>query len=104
MSRPDLDQELDRQLATLLAKGYPALAGLDDDAFAAHVEALRPLLPKVDPPADAAAPFLVVVRQALVPMVGAVERLEVDGRAGWTDTSRSRGSTSPTPRSTCSPT
>lgn len=85
MSRPDLDQELDRQLATLLAKGYPALAGLNDDAFAAHVEALRPLLPKVDPPADAAAPFLVVVRQALVPTVGAVERLEVDGRAGWTD-------------------
>ena len=85
MSQPDLDQELDRQLATLLAKGYPALAGVDDAAFTELLEALRLLLPKVDASLDAAVPFLVVVRNVLVPTVAAVERFEVKGRAGWTD-------------------
>jgi hypothetical protein len=85
VSRPDLDQELDRQLATLLAKGYPALAGLSEDAFAAHVERLRPLLRGLDPSAAAALPVLVVVRHELVPTLAAVERFEVDGRKGWTD-------------------
>jgi hypothetical protein len=85
MGRPDLDQELDRQLATLLARDYPALAGVHSDAFAAHVEKLRPRLSDVEAAADAALPFLVVVRHVLVPTVAAVERFEVGGRTGWTD-------------------
>jgi hypothetical protein len=81
----DLADLLDRQLATLTAKGYPALAGLDDAAFAAHVDKLRPLLDDVRASDAAALPFLLVVRSGLVPTVAAVERFEVQGRAGWTD-------------------
>ena len=85
MSSVDLADLLDRQLDTLIAKGYPALAGLDDAAFAAHVDKLRPLLDDVRASDDAALPFLLVVRSSLVPTVAAVERLEVMGKAGWTD-------------------
>ena len=85
MSSVDLADLLDRQLDTLIAKGYPALAGLDDAAFAAHVDKLRPLLDDVRVSDDAALPFLLVVRSSLVPTVAAVERLEVMGKAGWTD-------------------
>ena len=85
MSSVDLTDLLDRQLDTLIAKGYPALAGLDDAAFAAHVDKLRPLLDDVRASDDAALPFLLVVRSSLVPTVAAVERLEVMGKAGWTD-------------------
>jgi hypothetical protein len=85
VSSVDLADLLDRQLDTLIAKGYPALAGLDDAAFAAHVDKLRPLLDDVRASDDAALPFLLVVRSSLVPTVAAVERLEVMGKAGWTD-------------------
>jgi hypothetical protein len=81
----DLADLLDRQLATLTAKGYPALAGLDDAAFAAHVDKLRPLLDDVRASDPAALPFLLVVRSDLVPTVPAVGRFEVQGKAGWTD-------------------
>ena len=79
------DQELDRQLAVLLDHDYPVLAGTDRTRLAAHVEGLRPLLGRVDAGEDAALPFLVVVRHALVPTVAAVERFEVEGKTGWTD-------------------
>jgi hypothetical protein len=82
---PKLDAELDRQLGTLLAKGYPALAGLDEQTFVGQVETLRPLLDRVESGAAAALPFLVVVRHACVPTVAAVERFEVSGQTGWTD-------------------
>lgn len=85
MTGPDLDRELDRQLDTLLTKGYPQLAGIAPDALTEQVEALRPLLPKVDLSDDAALPFVVVVGHRLVPTVAAVERIEVKGRGGWTD-------------------
>ena len=81
----ELDRELDRQLDTLLTKGYPALAGLDEERFIGQVETLRPLLARVDFGEQAALPFLVVVRHAVVPTVAAVERFEVKGRSGWTD-------------------
>jgi hypothetical protein len=81
----DLADLLDRQLDTLNTLGYPALAGLDDAAFAAHVDKLRPLLEDVRAADDAALPFLLVVRSTLVPTVAAVERFEVKGKAGWTD-------------------
>lgn len=85
MTGPDLERELDRQLATLHTKGYPRLAGISRDELTEQVEALRPLLPKVDVSDDAALPFVVVVRSGLVPTVAAVERFDVKGRAGWTD-------------------
>ena len=85
MTSVDPADLLDRQLDTLIAKGYPALAGLDEAAFAAHVDKLRPLLDDVRASDDAALPFVLVVRHDLVPTVPAVERFEVQGKGGWTD-------------------
>lgn len=79
----DHGAELDRQVETLLAKGYPALAGIDEAAFVALVEPLRAVLP--DHQGAQHLPFVVVVPHTLVPTVAAVERFEVRGKAGWTD-------------------
>ncbi len=82
------DEEFDRQLQTLLDKGYPALAGIAVEEFTRLIEPLRELLPRAvsavateqDP-----IPFLIVVRGSLVPPGAAVERFEVRGKAGWSD-------------------
>lgn len=80
---PIPDAELDRQLATLLDKEYPALAGISRDELAEQVEALRPHLPEDGHPERI--PFLLVVRHETVPSVAAVERLVVRGEPGFTD-------------------
>jgi hypothetical protein len=81
----DPEAELERQVGVLLAKGYPALAGLDERSFTSLVDPLRELLPKASASSETAIPFLLVVTSALVPTASAVERFEVGGRAGWTD-------------------
>jgi hypothetical protein len=61
--------ELDRQLATLLELGYPALAGRTPEAFAALVEPLRPVAEALGPLPEATpghAPLVLVVTRALV--------------------------------------
>lgn len=80
------DAELDRQLETIQQR-YGDLAGVDRERLTSGVEKLRGLLPDVAAaaPADEHLPFVVVVRSTLVPTVAAVERVEVRGRAGWTD-------------------
>jgi hypothetical protein len=80
-----LQQELDRQVRTLLDKGYPQLAGLTEDGLLARVEELRPLLSRVRVSDASHLPFVVVVRDSLVPTVAAVERFDVRGEPGWTD-------------------
>ena len=77
--------EFDRQLATLLAKDYPALAGMSTAKFTEHVEALRDLLPKASVSDEAALPFVIVVTHALVPTASAVEKIVVRKKSGWTD-------------------
>jgi Family of unknown function (DUF5701) len=68
-------------------RGYPQLAGLDDTAFAALVEPLRDRLPAapVTSASNGCVPFLLVVRDSLVPTVAQVERWSVRGKPGWTD-------------------
>jgi hypothetical protein len=80
-----LASELDRQVGTLVAAGYPELAGLDLDGFRAYVDPLHDLLDGLPQHRDGNSPFVVVVTASLVPTVAAVERLEVRGRRGWTD-------------------
>lgn len=82
---PAAEDEFDRQLETLVARDYPALAGMSPEQFTGHVEPLRALLAKASASTDAAIPFVVVVRGELVPTVSAVERFLVRGKAGWTD-------------------
>ncbi|WP_153398389.1 DUF5701 family protein [Ornithinicoccus halotolerans] len=82
----DLSAELDRQLQRLLDLGYPALAGLTADELTARVASLRDLV--AGRPVETGAgtvPVLLVVRDSLVPVAAAVERVRVRGRAGWTD-------------------
>jgi hypothetical protein len=67
-----IDREFDRQVGVLLAKGYPELAGLSADEFAALVEPLRPVTRSAVGDADLRAtrsrvPFVVVVAQGLLP-------------------------------------
>ena len=78
------DQEFDRQLQTLLDKDYPALAGMSVEEFTGTIEPLRKLLPHAAAERDSI-PFLIVVRSSLVPTIAAVERIEVRGKAGWSD-------------------
>lgn len=86
MGSDGYDAELDRQLTTIHER-YGDLVGVDRERLTSSVEKLRGLLPDVaaPPPAKANIPFVVVVRSTLVPTVAAVERIEVRGKAGWTD-------------------
>jgi hypothetical protein len=86
MGTEGYDAELDRQLTTIQER-YGDVAGVDREHLTSSVEKLRGLLPDVAAaaPADEHLPFVVVVRSTLVPTVAAVERVEVRGKAGWTD-------------------
>jgi hypothetical protein len=79
------EEELDRQLSVLLDKGYPDLAGISDDDLRARVDALRPQVAHPHRTGQGVVNLLLVVRSRLVPTVAAVERFEVNGKAGWTD-------------------
>lgn len=68
--------ELRRQTNVLVDKGYPALAGLTEDAFRACVIPLEAQVP------DEA--FLLVVTAALVPPYRLIERAELNGKHGFT--------------------
>ena len=86
MRNPEsLDVEFDRQMQTLVDKGYPDLAGTGVDRFRSYVDPLRALLRDLPPSAPEHIPFVIVVRSRLVPTAGAVERFVVHGKAGWTD-------------------
>ena len=84
------DDDLDRiegkrdRLVGKIQERYGDAPGVDIGRLMSCVEDLRPLLPKVEA-AEENLPFLVVVRSTLVPTVKAVERIEVRGKAGWTD-------------------
>lgn len=73
---PEQLGELHRQVDLLVAKGYPALAGLTNEDFRAQVTPLEDSLP--------AEPFVLVVTGALVPRHRLIELTALDGRAGFT--------------------
>jgi len=79
------EEEFDRQVGTLISKGYPALAQMPPGKFTEYVEPLRDLLPKASTSNDAAISFVIVVRSTLVPTVDAVEQWVVRSKPGWTD-------------------
>ena len=86
MGTDGYDAELDRQLTTIQER-YGDVAGVDREHLTSSVGKLRGLLPEVAAaaPSEEHLPFVVVVRGTLVPTVAAVERVEVRGKAGWTD-------------------
>ena len=68
--------EFDRQVRELVAKGYPALAGMSEEGFTALLEPLREA---------AVEPSLLVVTRDLVPIEAAVPLLTIAGRPGIID-------------------
>ncbi len=83
----DVSVELDRQLGTLLALGYPALVGLSAPAFTGLVESLRePLVARqgqMCAPGPDRAPFVVVVGKRLAPAERTVPLLAHDAKPGF---------------------
>jgi hypothetical protein len=79
------EHELDRQIQNLHDLGYPALAGINEDDFDDLLRPLRDRVPRGGVEEDGRIPFLLVVKDALVPTVDAVARWRVGGKAGWTD-------------------
>ena len=78
-------EEFERQVGVLLARGYPAAAGLQPRAFAARIEPLRERLGDLDGAGAAAGepiPFVLVVGRELVPEGRAIELVERQGRSG----------------------
>lgn len=80
--------EFDRQLKTLIDKGYPEIAGLSLPAFEERVKGLKEkLLDQELPEVDLLAgylPFVIVVKHDLVPTIEAMSRIEKDGKTGIT--------------------
>jgi hypothetical protein len=74
-------REFERQVANLVARGYPELAGLDENAFLQHVAPLADELPEHGD--DGRIPFVVVVRSELVPAEQAMPLVELKGKRGF---------------------
>ena len=81
-----LAQEFDRQVEVLLAKGYPAAAGLDEHTFLKHIKPLRKHLAEVAPSdVEGRVPFVIVVSSALVPVEDAMPFVDLRGKRGVVD-------------------
>ena len=77
-------QEFDRQVDTLVSKGYPQHAGMSEEAFRSHLEPLATLAPAPLTTAADRIPFVIVVTTALVPTSDAVAAIDWRGRSGFT--------------------
>jgi hypothetical protein len=78
-------QELDRQLSHLLRIGYPEIAGVAADEFAARVEPLRKRAATMEASAEGRVRFVIVVTRDLVPPEQAMTRVELRGKQGFVD-------------------
>ena len=79
------DAEFDRQVDTLVERGYPAAAGLTEGELRAELEPLRPVALALDPAGDAERGefgFVVVVTARLVPSAQAIALVRRRGKAG----------------------
>jgi hypothetical protein len=79
-------EEFDRQIETLVRKGYPALAGITEREFVARLEPLRAraaaCATEHDANQDGRIPFVVVIKNDLVPPEAAMPLVEVKGARG----------------------
>lgn len=101
----DVTAEFDRQVANLVDRGYPALAGLDEEGFRALVGPLRSAARSGAPDPDAGrVPFLLVVTRKVVPIEETMPRTTLHRGAcpgsSTTPSNRGRWSGSP-PLWTC---
>ncbi len=78
-------QEFDRQVETLVTKGYPRRAGMTDEAFRLRLQPLSAYVSAAAAPtADARVPFVIVVGSAAVPTGDAITEIDWRGRRGFT--------------------
>lgn len=78
--------EFDRQIATLVERGYPAAAGLTERRFRARLEPLWAAVISLDPAGDAErgeVGFVIVVRGSLVPSATSIALVRRRGKAGF---------------------
>ncbi len=88
MNKTDFFREFDRQLNTLIQKGYPKIANLDIDVFRIKIKSLQSKienlqLPEVDLD-KGILPFVIVVKDVLVPTEKMMGLVEKDGKNGVT--------------------
>ncbi|TDQ55448.1 DUF5701 family protein [Actinorugispora endophytica] len=85
MTEFDAGTEFDRQVRTLVDKGYPGLAGMTEAAFRALLAPLRgPVLARaaaMAPPSEGRVPFLLVATRALVPLEESVPLTALAGKS-----------------------
>ncbi len=84
MQVADVSNEFDRQIQTLLAKGYASLSGRTEAEFRELVEPLRAQVTKraesLTEPSEARVPFLVVVKRELVAIEDAIPLTTLAGK------------------------
>ncbi|MFJ6699093.1 DUF5701 family protein [Streptomyces sp. NPDC091272] len=84
MNAFDAGTEFERQIQTLLDKGYPALAGKTEAEFRELLEPLRePVLehaPSMPAPSASRVPFLLVVTRSLIPVEESVPLTTLAGK------------------------
>jgi len=80
------EAEFDRQVATLLQRGYPRAAGMDEPEYVALLEPLRERATSLDPGSDlehGRFGFVIVVSGALVPASRSVSFVRRRDKAGF---------------------
>ena len=78
--------EFDRQVDTLVERGYPAAAGLTEGELRAQLQPLRPAAAALEPTGDADRGefgFVIVVTARLVPAARAIGLVRRRGKAGF---------------------
>jgi hypothetical protein len=83
----DAVAEYDRQVRTLLRKGYPSLAGMSDDDFCALVQPLRREVAdrqgQLSAPTSDRVPFVLVISKHLVAHHATMALTELKGKPGF---------------------
>lgn len=79
-----LKEEFNRQIENLIKKGFPKLAGMDEEKFAVTLEPLREKLKELASKKiqEGHIPFVVVAGEELVPLEKKIPLMEVDGVKG----------------------
>jgi hypothetical protein len=81
----ELRREFDRQVESLIIKGYPELASIQQDVFLQHIVPLKERLPELHTSGEEARiPFVIVVSNELVPSDEAMSLVELGDKRGFT--------------------
>jgi len=81
-------QEFNKQLHTLIQKGYPTLAGMTENEFINNLEPLREKVKNLNAPdidiEKGFLPFLIVIKSDVIPTTTTMSQVEKNGKTGIT--------------------